>query len=59
MRLRFIGDRARFDPDIQRDLEAAERDTATNTRLNLTIALSYGARAEIAAAARAAAGRGA
>lgn len=54
VRLRFIGDRARFDPDIQADLTAAERDTAANGRLNLTIALSYGARAEIAAAARAA-----
>ena len=54
VRLRFIGDRTRFDPDIQKDLAVAERDTATNTRLNLTIALSYGARAEIAAAARAA-----
>jgi undecaprenyl diphosphate synthase len=54
VRLRFIGDRGRFDPDIQRDLDVAERDTALNTRLNLTIALSYGARAEIAAAARAA-----
>jgi undecaprenyl diphosphate synthase len=54
VRMRFIGDRCRFDPDIQRDLEAAEHDTVTNSRLNLTIALSYGARAEIAAAARAA-----
>jgi undecaprenyl diphosphate synthase len=54
VRLRFIGDRCRFDPDIQRDLAVAERDTAPNSRLNLTIALSYGARAEIAAAARAA-----
>ena len=54
VRLRFIGDRNRFDTDIQGDLEAAERNTAVNTRLNLTIALSYGARAEIAAAARAA-----
>ncbi len=53
VRLRIIGDRARFDPDIQRDLAAAERDTAANGRLNLTVALSYGARAEIAAAARA------
>ena len=52
VRLRVIGDRARFDPDIQRDLAAAERDTADNARLNLTVALSYGARAEIAAAAR-------
>jgi undecaprenyl diphosphate synthase len=54
VRLRFIGDRTRFDADIQKDLAAAERDTLDNTRLNLTIALSYGARAEIAAAARAA-----
>jgi undecaprenyl diphosphate synthase len=53
VRLRIIGDRTRFDPDIQRDLAAAERDTAANSRLNLTVALSYGARAEIAAAARA------
>ena len=53
VRLRIIGERARFDGDIQRDLTAAERDTAANTRLNLTVALSYGARAEIAAAARA------
>jgi undecaprenyl diphosphate synthase len=55
VRLRFIGDRCRFDADIQRDLAAAEIDTRANDRLNLTIALSYGARAEIAAAARAAA----
>jgi undecaprenyl diphosphate synthase len=55
VRLRFIGDRARFDRDIQTDLANAERDTSGNGRLNLTIALSYGARAEIAAAARAAA----
>ena len=55
VRLRIIGDPARFDADIQRDLSEAERATADNTRLNLTVALSYGARAEIAAAARAAA----
>ena len=53
VRLRFIGDRGRFERDIQIDLGAAERDTAHNTRLNLVIALSYGARAEIVAAARA------
>jgi len=53
VRLHFIGDRARFDADIQRDLEIAERDTAGNSRLDLAVALSYGARDEIAAAARA------
>jgi undecaprenyl diphosphate synthase len=55
VRLRIIGDRTRFDPDIQRDLAAAEESTATNTRLNLVVALSYGSRAEIVAAARRAA----
>jgi undecaprenyl diphosphate synthase len=55
VRLRFIGDRCRFDKGIQSDLRDAERDTTPNTRLNLTIALSYGARAEIVEAARAAA----
>jgi len=53
VRLRIIGDRGRFDPDIQNDLVQAERDTADNTKLNLVVALSYGSRAEIAAAARA------
>jgi undecaprenyl diphosphate synthase len=52
VRLRIIGDRSRFDPDIRDDLAKAEALTSTNARLNLTVALSYGARAEIAAAAR-------
>lgn len=55
IRLRFIGDRSRFDDGIQSDLRDAERNTRHNARLNLTIALSYGARAEIVEAARAAA----
>src|SRR6202012_712681 len=53
VRLRFIGDRAKFDADIGADLMNAERDTAGNTGLNLAVALSYGARAEIVGAARA------
>jgi undecaprenyl diphosphate synthase len=52
VRLRVIGDRSRFDPDIQNDLAAAEAETSTNSRLNLTVALSYGARDEIVGAAR-------
>jgi undecaprenyl diphosphate synthase len=55
VRLRFIGDRTRFDRDIQSDLAEAERTTAHNTKLNLVVALSYGGRAEIVEAARAAA----
>ena len=55
VRVRFIGNLDRFAPDIQADLLAAVRDTVGNSRLNLTVALSYGAREEIVAAARAAA----
>lgn len=53
VRLRIIGDRSRLAPDIQAMIEDAERRTEANTRLNLIVALSYGARAEIAAAAKA------
>jgi undecaprenyl diphosphate synthase len=55
VRLRVIGDRSRFDRDIQAELAIAEQRTAGNGRLHLVIALSYGGRAEIVAAARAAA----
>ncbi len=41
VRLRAIGDRARFGPEIARELAAAEALTAGNDRLNLTVALSY------------------
>ncbi len=53
VRLRFIGDRARFDSDLSGSLAEAEQRTAGNGKLNLTVALSYGGRADIAAAARA------
>jgi len=53
VRLRVIGDLQRFGPDIRRDLEAAVKATEANARLNLTVALSYGSRDEIVAAARA------
>jgi len=52
VRLRIIGERDRFPADIQADLAAAEASTAVNAKLNLTVALSYGARAELAVAAR-------
>ncbi|OKH90068.1 UDP pyrophosphate synthase [Thalassospira sp. TSL5-1] len=50
--IRVIGDRTRFADDIQELLKNAEKRTAENTRLKLTIALSYGSRAEIADAMR-------
>jgi undecaprenyl diphosphate synthase len=53
VRLRVIGDRERFGPDLTRAIAQAEAATEAGTRLNLNVALSYGARAEIVAAARA------
>jgi undecaprenyl diphosphate synthase len=52
-RLRVIGDRSRLSADIVRLIEDAERQTSTNARLTLVVALSYGGRSEIARAARA------
>ena len=52
VRLRVIGDRDRLSADIIQLIEDAERRTAGNTRLNLTVALSYGSRAEIVRAAQ-------
>nr|WP_270937280.1 isoprenyl transferase [Roseomonas sp. MO-31] len=52
VRLRIIGERERFGPDTVRAIANAEAATAGGTRLNLNVALSYGGRAEIAAAAR-------
>ncbi|WP_245704647.1 polyprenyl diphosphate synthase [Belnapia rosea] len=53
IRLRVIGDRARFGTETVREIDQAEAVTAGGTRLNLNVALSYGARAEIVAAAQA------
>ena len=53
VRLRVIGDKSRFAPDIRTMIDNAERLTRDNPGINLTIALSYGGRAEIVAAARA------
>jgi undecaprenyl diphosphate synthase len=52
IRLRVVGDRARLPDDIVAMIRSAEDTTRANGRLDLTIALSYGGRAEIAAAAR-------
>ncbi|MBL8708883.1 MAG: isoprenyl transferase [Rhodospirillaceae bacterium] len=52
VRLQVIGDRARLGADVVALIEAAEAQTRDNDRLVLTIALSYGARAEIVLAAK-------
>ncbi|GLR65857.1 isoprenyl transferase [Acidocella aquatica] len=50
--LKIIGERERFGPNLTGELAAAEAKTANNTRLTLVMALSYGGRADIVAAAR-------
>jgi len=52
VRIRIIGDRSRLAPDIVSLIENAETTTAANSGLTLIVALSYGARAEIAMAVR-------
>ena len=52
VRFQVIGDRAKLADDIVSLIDDAESETASNTRLVLTIALSYGSRAEIATAAQ-------
>ncbi|MBI3419229.1 MAG: di-trans,poly-cis-decaprenylcistransferase [Proteobacteria bacterium] len=47
VRLSIIGDRTRFSPDIVRLIEEGEKLTSRNTRIHLTIALSYGSRQEL------------
>jgi len=53
VRLRVIGDRGRLAPDIVTLIDNAEALTRNNAGVNLTIALSYGGRAEIITAMRA------
>jgi undecaprenyl diphosphate synthase len=52
VRVRIIGERDDLDPDIRRLLEEAEELTRANRGLVLVVAFNYGARQEIARAAR-------
>jgi undecaprenyl diphosphate synthase len=52
VRVRFIGDRPRLEPRLRRIMDQLEAMTAHNTRLNLTIALNYGGRDEVARATK-------
>ena len=52
VRVRFIGERSRLDPKLQRLMAGIEARTAGLDRLNLTIAVNYGGRDEIFRAAR-------
>ena len=52
VRIRFIGERERFNTAIRAHMAEAEAQTRGNSGLTLTIAASYGGRQDIAAAAR-------
>lgn len=52
VRLRLIGDYSAFGGELVERLERAVERTKNNNRLTLVIALNYGSRAELAAAAR-------
>jgi undecaprenyl diphosphate synthase len=52
VRVRIVGERAGLDPDIDRLLSEAEELTQANDSLTLVVAFNYGARQEIARAAR-------
>ena len=47
IRLRVVGDLSRFDEKLQEMIAAAERRTAGNTRLTLTVCANYGGRWDI------------
>nr|WP_269430469.1 polyprenyl diphosphate synthase [Pseudorhodobacter ferrugineus] len=53
VRMRFIGDRSKLDPKLQRLMAGIEARTAGFSRLNLTVAINYGGRDEILRATRA------
>jgi undecaprenyl diphosphate synthase len=47
IRIRIVGDLSRFDAKLQKIMANAERKTATNTRMTLTICANYGGRWDI------------
>ncbi len=58
VRIRFVGQRERFDQDLREGMDRIEEMTKDNTRLTVWACLSYGGRAEIVHAANRAAAEG-
>ena len=52
IRLRFIGDRAAFSPELQAGMQTAEALTAGHERMTLVIAVNYGGQWDVTQAAR-------
>jgi undecaprenyl diphosphate synthase len=51
-RMRLIGDRESFAPSLREEMQRAEEQTANNIGLQLSVAVSYGGRQDIAGVAR-------
>ena len=51
VRMRFIGDRSRLEPRLQKLFDWIEQETAGNDRMHLSVAINYGGRDEILRAA--------
>lgn len=47
IRLKVVGDLTRFEPKLQEMIAAAERKTANNTRMTVTVCANYGGRWDI------------
>lgn len=58
VRVRIVGQKDRFSEGLRMAIEKLEADTAANTKITVWLCLSYGSRAEIVAAANAAAALG-
>ena len=52
VRLRFMGESHRLDPDLRSAMRAAETRTGGNHRLDLSVAVAYGGRGDLVNAAR-------
>ena len=52
LRIRMIGERSRFAPDLVEAINRLEEETKDNTNLNFVIAVNYGGRDEITRAVR-------
>ena len=52
VRIRMIGEKSRFAPDIIEGIDRMESETATNTGMTFIIAINYGGRDEITRAVR-------
>lgn len=57
IRIRFIGDRTAFAPDLQKQIESSEQLTSANQQMTLNIAANYGGRWDILEAVKSLAGK--